>query len=72
MLVSSQARISLAAQCFKRQMERFIDFGDGPGQAMMLNNADWLLGLNYVDKFVVKCHDQFSFIFYNISMSFYD
>ena len=37
------------AACFKRQMERFIDFGDGPGQAMMLNNADWLLGLNYID-----------------------
>ena len=37
------------AECFKRQMERFIEFGDGPGQAMMLNNADWLLKLNYVD-----------------------
>ena len=35
------------AACFKRQMERFIDFG--PGKAMMLNNADWLLGLNYVE-----------------------
>jgi len=37
------------AQCFKKQMERFIEFGEGPGQAMMLNNADWLLKLNYVD-----------------------
>ncbi len=37
------------AQCFKRQMGRFIEFGDGPNQAMMLNNADWLLKLNYVD-----------------------
>ncbi|EOS63452.1 tyrosine--tRNA ligase [Oscillibacter sp. 1-3] len=37
------------AECFKRQMERFIDFGEGPGKAMMLNNADWLLSLNYVD-----------------------
>ncbi len=37
------------AQCFKRQMESFIEFGEGPGQAMMLNNADWLLGLNYVE-----------------------
>ncbi len=37
------------AECFKRQMERFIEFGDGPNQAMMLNNADWLLKLNYVD-----------------------
>ena len=35
------------AACFKRQMERFIDFGEG--KAMMLNNADWLLKLNYVD-----------------------
>ena len=37
------------AACFKRQMERFIEFGDGPNQAMMLNNADWLLKLNYVE-----------------------
>jgi len=35
------------ADCFKRQMERFIDFSDG--KAMMINNADWLLNLNYVD-----------------------
>jgi tyrosyl-tRNA synthetase len=35
------------AECFKRQMERFIDFGEG--KAMMLNNADWLLKLNYVE-----------------------
>ena len=35
------------AECFKRQMERFIDFGEG--KAIMLNNADWLLDLNYVD-----------------------
>ena len=45
----SREDIDHNAQCFKRQMERFIDFGEGPGQAMMLNNADWLLGLNYVD-----------------------
>lgn len=37
------------AQCFKKQMESFIEFGDGPNQAMMLNNADWLLDLNYVE-----------------------
>ena len=37
------------ADCFKRQMERFIEFGEGDGKAMMLNNADWLLNLNYVD-----------------------
>ena len=35
------------ADCFRRQMERFIEFGEG--KAMMLNNADWLLSLNYVD-----------------------
>ena len=32
--------------CFKKQMERFIDFGEG--KALMLNNADWLLDLNYI------------------------
>ena len=35
------------AECFKRQMERFIEFGEG--KAKMLNNADWLLNLNYVE-----------------------
>ena len=35
------------AECFKRQMERFIEFGDG--KAMLLNNADWLLNLNYIE-----------------------
>ncbi len=35
------------AECFKRQMENFIEFGEG--KAMMLNNADWLLSLNYVE-----------------------
>lgn len=35
------------AECFKRQMSRFIEFGEG--KAMMVNNADWLLNLNYVD-----------------------
>ena len=34
------------AACFRRQMSRFIDFGDGEGQARMVNNADWLLKLN--------------------------
>ena len=33
--------------CFKKQMERFIDFGEG--KAIMVNNADWLLKLNYID-----------------------
>ena len=35
------------ADCFKKQMSRFIDFSDG--KALMLNNADWLLDLNYVE-----------------------
>ena len=35
------------AECFRRQMERFIEFG--PGKAKMINNADWLLKLNYVE-----------------------
>ena len=35
------------AECFRRQMEKFIDFGEG--KAIMVNNADWLLSLNYVD-----------------------
>ncbi len=34
-------------ECFKKQMSRFIDFGDG--KALMVNNADWLLKLNYVE-----------------------
>ncbi len=33
--------------CFKVQMEKFIEFGEG--KAMMVNNADWLLGLNYIE-----------------------
>ena len=33
--------------CFKKQMERFIDFSDG--KALMVNNADWLMNLNYVE-----------------------
>ena len=35
------------AECFRKQMEKFIEFGEG--KAMMVNNADWLLDLNYVD-----------------------
>ena len=34
-------------ECFKKQMSRFIDFSDG--KAMVVNNADWLLDLNYVE-----------------------
>ena len=43
----TKADIDHNAECFKRQMERFIDFGEG--KAMMLNNADWLLKLNYIE-----------------------
>ena len=39
--------IDYNAACFKRQMERFIEFGEG--KAQMVNNADWLLELNYVE-----------------------
>ena len=35
------------AECFKRQMEKFIDFSEG--KAMMVNNADWLMNLNYIE-----------------------
>ena len=34
-------------ECFKKQMARFIDFSDG--KALLVNNADWLLNLNYID-----------------------
>ena len=43
----TKADIDHNAECFKRQMERFIDFGEG--KAIMVNNADWLLNLNYVE-----------------------
>ena len=39
--------IDHTAACFKRQMERFIEFGEG--KAQMVNNADWLLNLNYIE-----------------------
>lgn len=35
------------AECFRRQMERFIEFGEG--KAQMVNNGDWLLNLNYIE-----------------------
>ena len=43
----TKADIDHNAECFKRQMERFIDFGEG--KAMMLNNADWLMKLNDIE-----------------------
>ena len=45
--VLTKADIDHNAECFKKQMERFIEFGEG--KAQMVNNADWLLGLNYVE-----------------------
>ncbi len=39
--------IQYNCDCFKKQMSRFIEFGEG--KAEMVNNADWLLGLNYVE-----------------------
>lgn len=39
--------IAYNADCFKRQLSRFIDFSEG--KALMVNNADWLLNLNYID-----------------------
>ncbi|NLN81675.1 MAG: tyrosine--tRNA ligase, partial [Clostridiales bacterium] len=41
------ATIAYNVECFKKQMSRFIDFSDG--KALMVNNADWLLNLNYID-----------------------
>jgi len=43
----TQETIAANAQIFKKQFERFIDFSDG--KAIMVNNADWLLGLNYIE-----------------------
>ncbi len=45
MMTSEQ--IQHNCDCFKKQMSRFIEFGEG--KAMMVNNADWLLNLNYID-----------------------
>ena len=42
----TQETIQHNCDCFKKQMSRFIDFGEG--KAMMVNNADWLLDLNYI------------------------
>lgn len=43
----SVEEINHNAMCFKRQMEKFIDFSDG--RALMLKNGDWLLNLNYIE-----------------------
>ena len=43
----TRADIDHNAECFRRQMEKFIEFG--PDKAIMVNNADWLLDLNYIE-----------------------
>ena len=48
-MVMTPEQIQHNADCFKAQMSRFIEFGEGKGKAQMVNNADWLLKLNYVD-----------------------
>ena len=45
--VLTKETIEHNCECFKKQMSRFIDFSDG--KAIMVNNADWLLDLNYVE-----------------------
>ena len=52
------------AECFKRQMERFIEFGEG--KAMMLNNADWLLNLNMKEEHLrLRDHSPEELCFYS-------
>ena len=46
-LMMTTETINHNVECFKKQMSRFIDFGEG--KAIMVNNADWLMDLNYVD-----------------------
>ncbi|MBE6547167.1 MAG: tyrosine--tRNA ligase [Ruminococcaceae bacterium] len=43
----TEETIAHNCECFKHQMSRFIDFSEG--KAVMINNADWLLGLNYIE-----------------------
>jgi len=43
----TEETIAHNVECFKKQMSRFIDFGEG--KAMLVNNADWLMDLNYID-----------------------
>ena len=55
--------------CFKKQMSRFIDFSDG--KALMVNNADWLMGLNYIE--VLREVGALSFLEFNyMIMQAYD
>jgi len=45
--VMTEETICHNCDCFKKQMEKFIEFGEG--KAIMVNNADWLMNLNYID-----------------------
>ena len=47
-LMMTRETVDYHCACFRRQMERFIDF-EGENGAVMVNNADWLLNLNYID-----------------------
>ena len=44
----TQEQLQYNASCFQKQMERLVKFGDGPTDAVIRNNADWLLPLNYL------------------------
>lgn len=48
-MVMTKERIEHNAKCFYKQFTRFLDFGEKDGQARVVNNADWLLKLNFVD-----------------------
>lgn len=56
-LMMTKETIAHNCECFRKQMSRFIDFGEG--KAIMVNNADWLLGLNYIE-FIRDIGSQFS------------
>lgn len=47
--LESRETVAAWAESLKTQMKRFLKFGDGPGEAEMLDNADWLTGLNYIE-----------------------
>ena len=56
-LLMTKETIEHNCECFKKQMSRFIDFSDG--KALMVNNADWLMDLNYIE-FIRDIGSQFS------------
>ncbi|MBR6217688.1 MAG: tyrosine--tRNA ligase [Eubacterium sp.] len=56
-LMMTKETIDHNCECFKKQMSRFIDFSEG--KALMVNNADWLMDLNYIE-FIRDIGSQFS------------